>query len=246
MPTSGRCAPFPCGGLDVADGIFQQGGPPKTVRIPVIPSPLPSGGELRIKRPPYGSIFDAFADQLNGLAGYRFLHSVPVVVAPWKWNYSGGARTGAPNVGDESQTRFVRFRTSPLARVLFVAVGYSAIRTGVVSGRRQSLGTCSVSVRYAPGNTTPGSGDLIDPGVEFRSVDGNLANPVAGNEYGPSGLKWAFTPLGDPPAVVATDPVTRFPRLLKLLPEEPIEVGITWENVSLNSILVAECYRSEA
>lgn len=213
------------------------------LRIPLVPVPLPSAAELRNRKPPDASIFDAFAEQANSLAGYRFLHRVPLVVAPWKWNYRGDVRSGCPNDGDQAQTRYVRLRTSTFAQVLFVAVGYSAVRTGNVSGRRQSLGTCSVEARYAPITTTPGSGDLIDPGVEFRSVDGNLANPIRNNEYAGVGLNWIYTPLAEPPAVLATDPVTRFPRLLRIPAEETIEVAITWEYVSVNSILVAECYR---
>lgn len=87
---------------------------------------------------------------------------------------------------------------------------------------------------------------MIDPGIEFRSVDGNLPNPIKDNAYAATGLNWIYTPLGEPPAVAADDPVTRFPRLLRIPAGTAIEIGITWENVSVNSLLIAECYRATA
>jgi hypothetical protein len=86
---------------------------------------------------------------------------------------------------------------------------------------------------------------MVDPGVEFRSIDGNLPNPVRNNEYVGSGLKWIYTPLAEPPAVSVDDPQTRFPRLLRIPAGTALEVAVSWESVSVNSILVSEAYRPE-
>jgi len=87
---------------------------------------------------------------------------------------------------------------------------------------------------------------MVDPGVEFRSVDGNLRNPIRNNEYAGTGLNWIYTPLTEPPAVDPEDEQTRFPRLLRVPKNTAMEIAFTWQYVTVNSILVSEAYRPEA
>lgn len=227
---------------------FQQNQDPTTrkVRIPVIPAPLPEYAEMRVKRPPFASIFDALADNCNGLMGYRFLRSMPIVVAPWSWQYSDGHRSGAELVNDLEHSRFVCFKTSPLAQVLLVAVGYSAVRTAEIAGARRIVSSVTVNARKAPNGTVPASGQLIDPGFRWRGVAGSIPSPIVRGGYAFGGLMWLCPSWADPSAVAEADPVSDFPRLLVVPANSVVEVGITWEYISVNALFVAEAYRPEA
>lgn len=228
----------------MANGIQQQAAAPK-VRCPVIPTELPSYPELRVKKPPYASIFEGLADNENGMMGYRFLKSLPIVVAPFAWNYRRNTRTGVKTVNNTEQTRYVSFRTSPLARLLFIGVGYSAVQLAEYLGQQRNFASMTVKVSEVPGDTTPGSGTTIDPGIQWRGFDGNIPNPVVNGEYAAPGLKWLYTPLAEPAAVVATDPVTLFPRLLVVPGNTQVELAFTWESLTVNALLIAEAYRPE-
>jgi hypothetical protein len=195
-------------------------------RIPPVLPRLPDLNEVKVQHEPYSTIFDSLADGCNYLAGFKFLRTVPVIVAPF-------VRTRDGNAVDEAHERAIRFTTSSLARFLFVAVGYSAVRAG---------GFVNVVLRHAHA-TIPGAGAVIDPGCRFVRANNDLTNPVQDRAYAPSGLQWSHTGQSAPPAANVADPITQRPRVLNCAALQDVDVVVSWDDVKLNALLIAELWR---
>ena len=195
-------------------------------RIPPVFARLPDLGEVKVQHEPYSTIFDALADGCNFLAGFQFLRTVPVIVAPF-------VRTRDGNAVDAVHERAIRFTTSSLARYLFVAVGYSRVNAG---------GFVNVVLREAHA-TTPNAGDLIDPGCRFLRANNDLTNPIQDRVFTPSGLQWSTTGLNVPPAADVADPIAQRPRMLNCGPLQDVDCMIKWENVKLCAVLIVEAWR---
>lgn len=195
-------------------------------RIPPDLPALPATRETFVQHEPFSSIFDSLADGCNYLAGFRFLRVVPVIVAPF-------VRTRNGNTVDTVHTRAVRFTTSSLARYLFVAVGYSKVaRDGYVN-----------AVLKAAHTTIPGGGAVVDPGCRFVRANNDLANPIEDREYAPTGLQWSHTGFNVPPSVLITDPINQRPRMLNCAALQDVDVVLTWDDIKLNAVLIAEAWR---
>lgn len=196
------------------------------VRIPPVLPTLPNYGEAFVLHEPFSTLFDTVADVCNHLAGFQFLRAVPVIVTPFR-------RTRTGNDVHAETTRAIRFTTSPLARFLFVAAGYSAVHAG---------GRVKFAARQAHA-TIPGAGAVIDPGCLFLRANNDLPNPVQDRVYVPTGLQWAHSGFTSPPSVNAGDPVSQRPRMLNVTPSTDVDLCVTWEDIALNAVHVFEAWR---
>lgn len=183
-----------------------------------------------------GSIPQGLAMYANWLHGCQFLKSAQLIVAPY--------RPQRGNFVSFAQTLRTPFTTTNISSSITSGIMVFAAVSNV-----NADGYVRVEVREAPaivgGVGTPGSGAIIDPGIEWNESVGTLPRPVHLGRWLPAfGPQWVSSGSLLPPEVDPGDPVAT-PRTLSVPPGTEVELVVSWDACALNTVVFVEFYREK-
>lgn len=183
-----------------------------------------------------GSIPQSLAMYANWLQGCHFLKAAQLIVAPYR-----------PQRGN--YVSFDEVLRTPFTTTNIESNVTSGIMVFAAVSNVNAEGYVQVEVREAPeivsGVGTPGSGDLLDPGIRWDEAVGTLPRPVHLGRWLPSfGPQWVTSGSLLPPEVDPGDPVST-PRTLSVPPGTDVELVVSWDKCALNTVVFVEFYREK-